>query len=151
MIPRHHRPNLTFESAHDDVPSLFSRFIHVDMRISLIANQSGTIFNNLGRDIRMQIKANGDWQIRCHLANPFKQSAFAIDGGFGDHGTMQVEKTDIASFSHRFTDCIAKRPISLGLHRSAWRRMTRDGSHDIHTFGVGNVEKRPETGSRPFK
>jgi hypothetical protein len=119
--------------------------VHIDVRISLEADDHVRVVDHLLRDVAVQIECDGDRRIRQCGAHAFEQIAFAVVRIFRDHRAVQIEHHSVASVCG-CNDCIADRVVGRSVDGSARVRRCRHGRHDMRALARGGVDERGHRG-----
>ena len=112
-------------------------FVHVDMRVGLVAGDEISIGDHFPVKIGVHVEGDPNWRSRRQTAQSCQQGAFAVFEALGDHRAVQIEQDGIATG----LDCGANRigdiPIGIVVYPPARPGVGSDRSRDLSAGSFG--------------
>ena len=123
---------LTANHADQGASRALPGFIHVHMRVGLVARHHLCEFHHVGVDVGMHVVSDTDGGAGIDRANAAQQFAFAVFKAARHHGAVQVQQDAVkATGLHRLHDAARHGFKGVVFHRTAGRGMGGNGDFKI--------------------
>jgi hypothetical protein len=148
LRPGKSRSGAAVDIIEQEARRVLARFVHVDVRKRLEADDDVGVVDHRLRDVAVQIERDGERHFGCDGAYAAQQLAFAVVEAPRDHRAVQIEKDRVAALAHGVDDSRGESLECVVVDGSARVGGRVDGDLDLGAASRTCIEKRAKPGAR---